>query len=54
MDVIKPARIDLRSDPVLNEKWVQDIIADDPSILGLGDLVLKDRERKQPCLDLNV
>ena len=48
MDVIKPARIDLKSDPVLNEKWVQDIIADDPSILGLGDLVLKDRERIQP------
>lgn len=32
----------------LNEKWVQDRIADDPSILGLGDLVLKDRERRQP------
>ena len=23
-------------------------IADDPAILGLGDLVLKDRERRQP------
>src|SRR6267142_1175069 len=32
----------------LNEKWVQDQIADDPSILGLGDLVLKDKERLQP------
>jgi len=27
---------------------VQDRIAEDPSILGLGDLVLKDRERFQP------
>lgn len=24
----------------LNEKWVQDIIANDPAILGLGDLDL--------------
>jgi hypothetical protein len=31
----------------LNEKWVQDLIADDPSILGLGDLILKDKERMQ-------
>jgi len=32
----------------LNEKWVQKIIGDDPSILGLGDLILKDKERVQP------
>lgn len=32
----------------LSEKWVQDQIAEDPSILGLGDLVLKDKERIQP------
>lgn len=32
----------------LAEKWVQQQIADDPSILGLGDLVLKDKERLQP------
>ena len=30
------------------EKWVQERIAEDPSILGLGDLVLKDKERSQP------
>lgn len=32
----------------LGEKWVQDRIAEDPSILGLGDLVLKDKERIHP------
>lgn len=32
----------------LNEKWVQQVIADDPSILGLGELILKDKERIQP------
>ncbi|MBK1716893.1 hypothetical protein [Thiocystis violacea] len=31
----------------LNEKWVQDQIAEDPPILGLGDLILKDKERIQ-------
>ncbi len=32
----------------LNEKWVQNQIADDPAILGIGDLVVKDKERIQP------
>jgi predicted transport protein len=40
--------ISLKSHPTLNEKWVQDIIAEDPTILGLGDLTLRDRERLQP------
>lgn len=44
----KPERIWLRNHADFNEKWVQDLLADDPSILGLGDLVLRDRERSQP------
>ena len=43
---LKP--VNLRNHPVLNEAWLQNAIADDPSVLGLGDLVLKDRERVQP------
>jgi hypothetical protein len=27
----------------LGEKWVQKQIADDPTLLGLGDLILKDK-----------
>lgn len=38
----------LRSHPEFSEKWVQQLIAEDPSILGLGDLVLRDQERIQP------
>ena len=34
--------------PELREKWVQERIGEDPSILGLGDLTLKDKERSQP------
>ncbi|MCI0559022.1 MAG: DUF5655 domain-containing protein [Nitrososphaera sp.] len=44
----KPEKITLKSHPELNEKWVQERIAEDPSILGLGDLILKDKERLQP------
>lgn len=44
----KPDRIQLKSHPDFNEKWVQNLIAEDPSILGLGDLVLRDMERIQP------
>jgi hypothetical protein len=45
---IKPEKINLRSDPELSEKWVQQRIAEDPTLLGLGELVLKDKERVQP------
>ena len=44
----KPERVFLKANPQYNEKWVQDCIAQDPKILGLGDLVLRDRERIQP------
>jgi len=45
---IKMERIPLLNHPELREKWIQERIADDPSILGLGQLVLKDKERIQP------
>jgi hypothetical protein len=41
-------RISLKLHPTLNENWVQGLIAADPGILGLGDLVLRDKERIQP------
>jgi hypothetical protein len=45
---VKSEPISLKSHPELDEKWVQERIAEDPSILGLGDIVLKDKERIQP------
>jgi predicted transport protein len=48
MKYIKPDRIWLKEHVELNEKWVQDRVAEDPSILGLGELILKDKERPQP------
>ena len=48
MEFAKFEPVSIRNHPELNEKWVQDRIAEDPSILGLGDVVVKDRERIQP------
>ncbi|MDA0967487.1 MAG: hypothetical protein O2970_11090 [Proteobacteria bacterium] len=45
---IKPERIYLKNHPEYSEKWVQSLIADDPTIIGLGELVLRDVERIQP------
>ena len=43
--LIKPKRIPISKLDGINEKSIQEIIADHPSIIGLGDLVLKDKER---------
>jgi len=43
----KPQRIWLKSHAELSERWVQDRIVEDPGLLGLGDLIVKDKERIQ-------
>ena len=49
MKYTKLEPISLKNHPELNEAWVQQRIADDPSILGLGgDVILRDKERIQP------
>jgi len=45
MKHIKLKTVNLKNHPEFNERWLQDIIADDPSILGVGDVILKDKER---------
>lgn len=45
---MKLESISIKKAANLSEKWVQDVIADDPTILGLGDLIVKDKERMQP------
>lgn len=48
MDFVRAEKFWMKNDPVMREQFVQEKIAEDPTILGLGDLVLKDRERRQP------
>lgn len=38
----------LKGHPSYSEAWLHDRICEDPSILGLGDVVVIDRERRQP------
>src|SRR5215216_827180 len=45
---VKHQKLLLKTRPDFNEKWVQEKIAEDPSILGIGELILKDQERTQP------
>lgn len=44
----KLEKLAIRDHPDLSERWVQERIAEDPAILGLGDIILKDKERIQP------
>jgi hypothetical protein len=46
--LFKPEKISLLNNPTIKESWIQEQIANDPAILGLGNLVLKDKERIQP------
>jgi len=48
MRYVKPDRITLKGHPELTERWVQDRLAEDPALLGLGELILKDKERIHP------
>ena len=40
--------ISLKNHPTLNERWLQDRIIEDPSILGLGNIDVRESERIQP------
>lgn len=48
MEFINFKKISLKNHPEITEKFVQEKIANEPEILGLGDLLLKDKERIQP------
>jgi hypothetical protein len=48
IELKKVTPVELRS-VGLDEKWLQCCIKDDPSILGLGDLAVLARERRQPA-----
>lgn len=48
LEYSRAIEINLKGHPELDERWVSERIQEDPSILGLGDLILKDVERIQP------
>lgn len=48
MEYAKSKRVSLKAHPQFNEKWLQQQITTDSTLLGLGDLDVKDVERRQP------
>ena len=48
MEFHKPKRVSLSGHPELNERWLHTRLIDDPTLLGLGDLEVRDSERRQP------
>lgn len=48
MSYVKSKRVSLKGHPELTEKWLQQRISDDVELLGLGELDVKDIERRQP------
>ncbi|MBR0655612.1 hypothetical protein [Plastoroseomonas arctica] len=47
-DYVRLEPIRMKIDAKYTEKWLQGIIANDPSVLGLGDVELLSKERRQP------
>ncbi len=44
MEFRKSRPVSLKAHAACNEKWLQGLIAEDPGVLGLGDLIVKDLE----------
>ena len=47
LNYAKHEHLSLKGHPTFNENWLQDRVAEDPTIIGLGDVILLDRERTQ-------
>lgn len=48
MEYLRSTRIDMKSNSKISEAWIQSQIYQDPSLLGLGNLEVLDKERRQP------
>lgn len=47
MQYVQSKVISLKKSPEYTEKWLQEVIANSPEILGLGDITLRETERRQ-------
>ena len=48
MDFVEPKYVSLENHPTYNERWLHERILKNPSLIGLGDLEVRDSERSQP------
>ena len=47
MQYVTHRRIDMRRDPTVSERWLHDQLLADPTLMGLGEVDVKDSERRQ-------
>ena len=47
-ELVNLEQVNIKDIPNINEKWIQDYIASEPNVLGLGDLEFKTKEKIQP------
>ncbi len=43
-----PKFVSLKDHPTIDERWLQDRLMEQPELLGLGDVEVRDSERRQP------
>lgn len=43
-----PKFLSLKNHPTIDERWLQDRLDENPDLLGLGEVLVRDRERRQP------
>lgn len=48
MEFVEPQYIRLKDHPTYDERWLHERILENPSLIGLGDLEVRDSERRQP------
>ena len=46
--IVPPLPISMKTTPAFNEAWLHDLLIKQPALLGLGDLDVRDSERRQP------
>lgn len=46
-ELVVPEFVDLKGHPTINERWLHNHLSDNPALLGLGDLEVRDSERRQ-------
>ena len=47
-DLTMPKYVSLKNHPTIDESWLQVRLDENPELLGLGDVVVRDLERRQP------
>ncbi len=47
-ELVLPKYISLKDHQGINERWLQERLTQNPELLGLGEVTVRDRERRQP------